>query len=56
MRARGLTVDLEITDGAAAPGTPEPGLVPGPVVAAIAHATREALANVAEHAGTGRPG
>jgi signal transduction histidine kinase len=54
MRARGLAVDLESTDGAAAPGTPEPGLVPGPVVAAIAHATREALANVAEHAGTGR--
>jgi len=28
--------------------------VPGPVVAAIAQATREALANVAGHAGTGR--
>lgn len=54
MRARGLAVDLEITGGAAAPGTPEPGLVPGPVVAAIAHATREALANVAGHAGTGQ--
>jgi signal transduction histidine kinase len=52
MRDRGLAVDLEITGGAAAPGTPEPGLVPGPVVAAIAHATREALANVAGHAGT----
>lgn len=54
MRARGLAVDLEITGGTAARGTPEPGLVPGPVVAAIAHATREALANVAAHAGTGR--
>jgi signal transduction histidine kinase len=53
MRARGLTVNLEITGGAAQ-GPPEPGLVPGPVVAAIAHATREALANVAEHAGTGQ--
>ena len=29
------------------------GLVPVPVAAAIAHATREALANVAAHAGTG---
>ncbi len=54
MRARGLAVDLEITDGAGPQGTPEPGLVPGPVVAAIAHATREALANVAGHAGTGQ--
>ena len=31
MRARGLAVDLEIAGGAAAHGTPEPGLVPGPV-------------------------
>jgi signal transduction histidine kinase len=54
MRARGLAVDLEITGCAAAAGTPEPGLVPGPVVAALAHATREALANVAEHADTGQ--
>ena len=54
MRARGLAVDLEITGGAAARGTPEPGLVPDSVVAAIAHATREALANVAAHAGTGQ--
>ena len=53
MRARGLAVDLEITGGAAAQGTPEPGVVPGPVLTAIAHATREALANVAAHAGTG---
>jgi signal transduction histidine kinase len=54
IRNRGLAVDLEVTDGAGAPGTPEPGLVPGPVLAAIANATREALANVAEHAGTGQ--
>jgi signal transduction histidine kinase len=52
MRARGLDVNLEITGGAH--GTPETGLVPDPVVAAIAHATREALANVAGHAGTGQ--
>ena len=52
MRARGLTVHLEITGGAH--GTPETGLVPDCVVAAIAHAAREALANVAWHAGTGQ--
>jgi signal transduction histidine kinase len=52
MRARGLTVHLEIAGGA--DGTPETGLVPDPVVAAIAHAIREALANVAEHAVTGQ--
>lgn len=51
MRARGLTVNLEIAGGAR--GTPETGLVPELVVAAIAHATREALANVAGHAETG---
>ncbi len=54
MRARGLAVDLEVEGGAVAPGSPEPGLVPAPVAAALAHATREALANVAEHAGTGQ--
>jgi signal transduction histidine kinase len=53
MRARGLAVDLEITGGAAARGTTEPGVVPGPALTAIAHAAREALANVAAHAGTG---
>ena len=64
MRARGLTVDLAVDDGAmaeadaaakdgpAADGAPAP--VPAPVAAAIAHAAREALANVAEHAGTGK--
>lgn len=46
MRARGLTVHLEA--GAAAGAA-----VPATVVAALAGATREALANVAEHAGTG---
>jgi len=59
LRARGLTVDLAVTGGAAAQGAaaecaPEPAPVPGPVTAAMAHATREALANVAAHAGTGR--
>jgi len=54
MRACGLTVDLTVSpvtghDATAPPGAP----VPGPVVAAMAHATREALANVAAHAGTG---
>jgi signal transduction histidine kinase len=53
MRARGLAVDLEITGGAVARGTTEPGVVPGPALTAIAHAAREALANVAAHAGTG---
>ena len=71
MRARGLTVDLAVddgamaeadgahtdgaqTDGAQVDGAQAPGPVPAPVAAAIAHATREALANVAEHAGTGK--
>jgi signal transduction histidine kinase len=51
MRAQGLAVDLEVTDGVAALGG---GQEPDPVAAAMAHATREALANVAEHAGTGQ--
>jgi signal transduction histidine kinase len=55
IRARGLAVDLEVTGGVAAKGGgQEPAPVPGPVVAALASATREALANVAAHAGTGR--
>jgi signal transduction histidine kinase len=56
MRIRGLTVDLAVDDGAMAEadGAQAPGPVPAPVAAAIAHATREALANVAEHAGTGK--
>ena len=39
---------------AEADGAQSSGPVPAPVAAAIAHATREALANVAEHAGTGK--
>jgi signal transduction histidine kinase len=49
MRARGLNVHVEITGGA-------PGCVPAipvPVAVAIAQAVREALTNVASHAGTG---
>ena len=45
MRARGLRVHLEVAGEAGA------GL-PVPVAGAIVHATREALANVAAHAGT----
>ena len=46
MRARGLTVHVEFAgDGALA--------VPGPVATAISNAAREALSNVAAHAGTG---
>jgi signal transduction histidine kinase len=44
MRARGLEVHLEVTGAVAAPDR---------IVTAIAHAAREALANVAAHAGTG---
>ena len=46
MRARGLRITLEVS------GRGEPG-IPAPVAGAIVHATREALANVAAHAGTG---
>ncbi len=45
MRARGLSVHVEVT-GEGAPN------VPMPVAAAISNATREALSNVAAHAGT----
>jgi signal transduction histidine kinase len=44
MTARGLDVHVEVADGVPA--------VPVPVVAALSNATREALANVATHAGT----
>jgi signal transduction histidine kinase len=62
MRSTGLVVDLEITDDAAAraDGTlPAQGAmplvsVPALVEDALARATREALANVAAHAGTGQ--
>lgn len=46
MRARGLAVHLAVDDGKAA-------AVPATVSVAIANAVREALSNVAEHAGTG---
>ena len=46
MRGRGLRVALEVA------GSGEPA-IPPPVAAAIGYATREALANVAAHAGTG---
>ena len=49
MSTRGLDVHVEV-DGPV--GGPVPA-VPAPVVAALANATREALANVAAHAGTG---
>jgi signal transduction histidine kinase len=44
MRARGLDVHVEVTGGVPA--------IPAPVVTALANATREALSNVAAHAGT----
>jgi signal transduction histidine kinase len=46
MRERGLTVHLEADDN-------EGDAVPAPVVRAISNAVREALSNVAAHAGTG---
>lgn len=46
LRDRGLTVHLEADDTAGA-------AVPAPVVRAISNAVREALSNVAAHAGTG---
>jgi len=52
MRARGLEVHVGVADrvrGRVAPVTP----VPGQVAVALAYAVREALANVATHAGTG---
>ncbi len=69
MRARGLRVHVEVagdaapgpgvagaaaaTAGPAASGVPVVSVTPMPVAAAFAHAVREALANVAGHAGTG---
>jgi signal transduction histidine kinase len=44
MRARGLDVHVTVTGGVPA--------IPAPVVTALANATREALSNVAAHAGT----
>jgi signal transduction histidine kinase len=51
MRARGLDVHVQAAPpAAAAAGAPA---VPVPVAIAVGHAVREALANVASHAGTG---
>ena len=57
-RARGLTVHLDADDeGGDGEGSDGgggiPPIVPSRVTAAIANATREALSNVASHAGTG---
>jgi len=61
MRARGLTVHVAV-DASTGPASPAPDVpapdvpapvVPAPVAAAIANAVREALSNVAAHAGTG---
>jgi signal transduction histidine kinase len=51
MRARGVTVHVAVA--AADPGSAVELDIPVPVAGAIVHATREALANVAAHAGTG---
>ena len=65
MRARGLIVHIEVTGdvpvraGVCGENSSRAGpaygalAIPVPVAAAIAHAVREALANVAAHAGTG---
>jgi signal transduction histidine kinase len=52
VRARGLTVHVAMDDGTGASAGAAPA-VPDRVVAAISNAAREALSNVAEHAGTG---
>jgi signal transduction histidine kinase len=49
MRARGLTVHLEVDDAA----DPAGAVAPARVIMAISNAVREALSNVAAHAGTG---
>jgi signal transduction histidine kinase len=46
LRARGLVVHVEIADDGAS-------AIPAPVATALANAVREALSNVAAHAGTG---
>lgn len=51
MRARGLAVHVAAGGDAAAPGGPAFGVHPA-AARALAHAVREALANVAIHAGT----
>ena len=52
MRARGLTVYLSVDDAAGA-GAPERQPLPARVITAMSNAVREALSNVAAHAGTG---
>jgi len=52
MRARGLEVHMAVAGQAREPGVPA-GPLPGPVAVAMAYAVREALVNVATHAGTG---
>ncbi|MGH3249927.1 MAG: hypothetical protein ACRDOI_27530, partial [Trebonia sp.] len=49
MRARGLTVHLEVDDAV----DPAGAAAPARVITAISNAVREALSNVAAHAGTG---
>jgi signal transduction histidine kinase len=49
MRARGLEVHVSVADDIHGPAAP----VPGQVAVAMANAVREALVNVATHAGTG---
>ena len=51
MRAHGLAVHVAV-DASAGPSSPM-SAAPAPVAAAIANAVREALSNVAAHAGTG---
>jgi signal transduction histidine kinase len=54
MRARGLTVHLEVDEaGEAGDGNAAEAAIPAGVSTAISNAVREALSNVAAHAGTG---
>jgi signal transduction histidine kinase len=53
MRARGLEVHVAVAGQAQEPAVPA-APVPGPVAVAMAYAAREALVNVAAHAGTGQ--
>jgi signal transduction histidine kinase len=53
MHARGLEVHVAVAGQAREPAVPA-GPVPGQVAVAMAYAVREALANVASHAGTGQ--
>jgi signal transduction histidine kinase len=53
MRAHGLVVHVAVAGQAQEPAVPS-GPVPGQVAVAMAYAVREALVNVAAHAGTGQ--